>query len=376
MTAVVHVITGLGRGGAETVLYRYLDKLPAEARQRHFVISLGGRGFFGDKLETLGVSVHTLGMGGLLSLPRAFVKLVKVMRRARPDIVQTWLYHADLLGGLAARLSGNPPVIWGVHTVNLDPHTSKSTIAARRLCAWTSRWLPSSIICVAQATVEKHAALGYDQARMQVVPNGFDLPDLHAIEADAQVLRQSLGLKSHHRVVGCVGRFHQDKDYPTFLRAASLLKQQNRNVRFFLVGNELTPSNETLSEWIAQEGLQDCIHTLGERNDIPACMAAMDIFCLPSQTEAFPLVLGEAMAAARPVISTDVGDAAFLVGDTGTIVPSRSPESLCQGLKQMLDLPDEARKRLGISARNRIKESFSMQSFAVRMQELYQSITK
>ena len=375
MTVVVHVISGLARGGAETVLYRYLNNLSEEARQHHVVISLGSCGFFGDKLEALGISVHALGMGGLWSWPGAFAKLVKIMRLARPDVVQTWLYHADLLGGLAAKLSGKPPVIWGVHTVNLPTSTAKPTMAVRRLCALMSRWLPHSIICVARATMEKHAALGYDRARMHIVPNGFDLPNLETLEFDARLLRQSLGLESHHRVVGCVGRFHPDKDYRTFLQAASLLKEQCPNVRFMLVGRGLTSDNVELSDWIAEGGLGDCIHTLGERNDISACMAAMDVFCLPSQTEAFPLVLGEAMAAARPVVSTDVGDAAFLVGGTGTIVPPRSPQALSQGLKRMLNLSELARKELGLSSRERIKDNFSIQFFLARMQDLYQSIT-
>lgn len=375
MLQVLHVITDLDRGGAETVLYRLLLNTTENIHQRHVVVSLRDRGFFGDKLEAVGVPVYSLGMGGALNFPGALYQLVKLMRSLRPDIVQTWLYHADLLGGFAAQFCGKPPVIWGVHTVHLDPSSSPLTKMIRRLCAWTSAWLPSTILCVARAAVESHAALGYVRDKMQIVPNGFDLPNIEALCTEALVLRSSLGFEKHHQVIGCVGRFHPDKDYPTFLRAAFLLKECYPDVRFLLVGKSLSPSNEVLMSWIAEAGLQDFVVTLGERNDISTCLLAMDVFCLPSKTEAFPLALGEAMAAGRPVITTDVGDAALLVGDAGIIVPAGDPKRLCDGLQRMLQFSYTERKELGAAARQRIEGGFSIQSMVRRIHDIYRIVS-
>lgn len=371
MATILHVITDLDRGGAETVLYRFLIKTTTDVQQRHVVVSLRDRGFFGDKLEAAGILVHTLDMKGGLDLPGAFIKLATLMRRIRPDVVQTWLYHADLLGGLAAQFCGRPPVIWGVHTVHLAPGSSSLTKIIRRLCALTSNWLPSNIVCVARAAIESHVALGYHRGRMQVVHNGFDLPDTQVPLPESRTLRSSLGFQDHHQVIGCIGRFHLDKDYPTFLRAAIMLKERQPEVRFLLVGKGLSASNEMLQSWILEASLQDHVVALGERNDILTCLLAMDVFCLPSQTEAFPLVLGEAMAAARPVVTTDVGDAAFLVGDTGFVVPVRDPEQLCNALQQMLRHSPTERLALGIAARGRIEREFSLQSMVDRMLGLY-----
>lgn len=372
MVTILHVITDLNRGGAETVLYRLLLKTTTDVKYRHVVVSLRDRGYFGDKFEAAGIHVHALDMKGGLDLPGAFIKLVTLMRRIRPHVVQTWLYHADLLGGLAAQLCGRPPVLWGVHTVHLAPSSSLLTKIIRRLCALTSNWLPTSIVCVARAAVESHVALGYHRGRMQVVHNGFDLPDTQSLLSASRTLRSSLGFQDHHQVIGCIGRFHLDKDYPTFLRAASILKELQPEVRFLLVGKGLSVSNEILQSWIREASLQNHVVALGERSDISTCLLAMDVFCLPSQTEAFPLVLGEAMAAARPVVTTDVGDASFLVGDTGIVVPVRDPERLCDALQQMLRYSTIERHAIGVAARGRIEREFSMQTMVNRVLGLYQ----
>lgn len=374
MITILHVITDLGgRGGAETVLYRYLINANAYSHQRHIVVALRDRGYLGDKLVEAGVPVHALGMGGALRRPWAFLQLVMLMRRIRPDVVQTWLYHADLLGGLAAQFCGRPPVIWGVHTVHLDQSANPITKIVRRLCAWTSAWLPSTILCVARAAAESHAAIGYDRGRMQIVPNGFELPDIKTLKIESKALRTSLGFEEHHQVIGCIGRFHPDKDYPTFLRAASLLKERQPDVRFLLIGKNLSTSNTALKEMVGEAGLQDYVVLLGERSDITTCLLAMDVFCLPSKTEAFPLVLGEAMAAGRPAVTTNVGDAAILIGDTGFVVPAKDPEKLCDGLQRMLQLSTDDRRVLGVAARNRIEMEFSMHAMVGRIQDLYRT---
>lgn len=374
MSLVLHVITSLDRGGAETVLYRFLLNVKDTTGQRHVVISLRGRGYYGEKLEALGIPVYTLEMWGGVDLPGALFKLVKLMRSLCPTIVQTWLYHADLMGGLAAQFCGRPPVVWGVHTVKLDPSSSLLTKVIRQVCAWASGWLPTRIVCVARTAVESHSSLGYIRDKMLVVPNGFDIPDVDALWSESRSLRSSIGFEEHHQVVGCVGRFHPDKDYPNFLRAARLLKEKNPYVRFLLVGKSLSSTNEALNSWIYDAGLQGCVVMLGERNDISTCLLAMDVFCLPSKTEAFPLVLGEAMAVARPVVTTDVGDAALLVGDTGIVVPACDSQSLCDALLHMLNYSDIERKRLGVSARQRIETLFSMRSMVSRMQDIYRAV--
>ena len=370
---ILHIITSLERGGAETVLYRFLMNVSADERKGHFVVSLQGLGFFGHKLASYGVEVSALNMRGILSFPGAFLRLVFLIRKLRPNLIQTWLYHADLLGGIAAQFSGKPPVIWGVHTVYLDINTSFITKAIRFLCALTSKWLPKVILCVAHAAADNHIRLGYERKRVVVIPNGFDIPDMNSFIEGARNLRSSLGLFDSHLLVGSIGRFHPDKDYQTFLDAAAQLKSRISNARFLLVGRGLSTDNEVLVKLIISFGLENDIFLLGERDDVHVCLQAMDVFCLPSKTEAFPLVLGEAMSASRPVVATNVGDSALLVGDAGIVVPAQDSKMLCDGLHKMLSYSIIKRENIGIEARMRIESNFAMVKMVDDVLKLYRN---
>ncbi|WP_285616107.1 glycosyltransferase [Hydrogenophilus thermoluteolus] len=169
---LLHIITGLGDGGAEAVLYRLVTHDPEDA---HHVITLTSEGKYGPLLRQAGVAVTTLNM------PRGRVtwgglgRLRRLLRDWRPNVVQTWMYHADLLGGIIGRLVG-VPVVWGIHNTTLERGVSaRSTIAVARLCGRVSRVLPQRIVVCAEAAVDVHAQLGYDACRMVVIPNGYDM---------------------------------------------------------------------------------------------------------------------------------------------------------------------------------------------------------
>jgi len=173
---VAHVITGLETGGAETMLYRLIA---ASNRRRcdHSVISLtAARGGLADKIIALGVPVFDLGMTpGRPSLIGLW-RLMRLFRKIRPDLVHNWMYHANLAGGLAARLTGTGPVIWGIHASNLERETTKATT---RFVVWVaalvSGWMPDRIICCSQTSLQIHLSFGYDEHKLSVIPNGFDI---------------------------------------------------------------------------------------------------------------------------------------------------------------------------------------------------------
>jgi glycosyltransferase involved in cell wall biosynthesis len=375
MITVLHVITNLDRGGAETALFKLVTSNLVKERQRHIVVSLREHGVFGEKLESAGITVHALKMRNPLFFLSAFLRLIQLVRETQADVIHTWLYHADIIGGLAAKFGGNPPVIWGIHTVHLDSGSSHVTRVIRRLCAVLSKWIPAKIVCVAYAAAKVHVALGYDTKRIIVISNGFEIPEIETLKPLSEVLRRSLGLCDQNRVIGCVGRFHPDKDYPTFLQAAAEVAKRDRQVKFLLIGKGLAESNVILNEWIAKNGLCEHVIPLGERDDIYTCLSAMDIFCLPSATEAFPLVLGEAMSVSKPVVSTDVGDASILVGDAGLVVPSGNPRALSRALIKLLDLSDKERCELGAKARMRIEREFRIDSSLEKLLHVYNSLS-
>lgn len=362
MKLVTHIIIGLERGGAEMVLVRFVEAQRFSAEYRHAVISLTDLGCYGAHLEQLGIPVYVMGLKGPLGLPRVMFELVRRLRSLKPDLVQTWMYHADLLGGLAAMLVGSPPVIWGVHSFDLKRGAKLSTRIVQKLCAWASGYLPTLILCVAEASRRAHASVGYEAGRMRVVPNGFDVTQRPPQAEDVHGLREKHGIEPVHFVVGCVGRFHPAKDHHNFVRAAALVAPAFPMARFMMVGPGLDWSNAQLCEWIdAEEGLRERFALLGERGDVPVCLAAMDIFCSSSRTEAFPLVVGEAMLAGRPAVVTDVGDTALIVSDTAVVVECENAAALAAGLSSLLSAGPEYRQQLGLRAQQRVRAEYSIE---------------
>lgn len=358
------------------MLKRLIASLHANANYRHTVISLTGIGTVGLQLQALGIEVHVMGMRSALDIPRVIWRLVRMISTARPDVVQTWMYHADLLGGVAARLPGNRNVIWGIRTTDVTAGGTRATAFVRQLCAWLSRTVPHTIVCAADASRRAHIAVGYDAARMVVVPNGFDLIRLVATPAQRNALRLQCGFEQELVVVGYLGRFHPAKDQANFVRAAGLLARQFSNARFLMVGRDLDDDNVQLAQWIRATGCAECFVLLGERSDVPACLSAMDLFCLSSRTEGFPNVVGEAMAMGLPCVVTDVGDAAMLVADTGVVVPKEDSAALALGLGQLLAMTPDARQQLGQKAKARIHAEFSIDRARERFESIYQRITR
>lgn len=373
MPSVLHVIAGLDVGGAEVALYRLIMG-SRDSEYRHSVVALTPGGAIAARLRNAGIKVTAL---DFRSMPFAsFRKLVSIMRAARPDIVQTWMYHADMAGGLAARLAGNRNIIWGIRTSDLDRGDSTATTLVRTLCARLSRRIPHTIVCVAEAARRIHVSHGYEAGRMEVIPNGFDLARTPAVELQAALLRAAWGIGPQDFLIGMVGRFNANKDQKNFVHAAGLLLRLQESARFLMIGRGIDASNAELMHWIRQTGHAERFVLLGERNDVPACLLALDVFCLSSRTEGFPNVVGEAMAMGVPCVVTDVGDAAMLVGQTGIVVPKENPDALAEGLAVLLAMSPETRKRLGHRAQARIREEFSAERVRERYEAIYKTLTR
>jgi glycosyltransferase involved in cell wall biosynthesis len=370
---IVHVIVGLNIGGAELMLKRLIESHVSSGKYQHAVVSLTDIGKVGHQLRACGVDVHEMNMRYKFTAPLVVWRLSRLIRRLNPDIVQTWMYHADLLGGLAARLASSR-VIWGVHTINLTGSGSRSTSGIRVVCAALSRWLPTVIVCVAEASRRVHVSLGYCASRMTVIPNGFDLVRLTASDFERTAIRTACSANTRDLIVGSLGRFNHDKDQRNFVQAAALVGSQFSNVRFLIAGRNCDSNNSELVGWIVATGLAERFFLLGERSDVPACLAAMDVYCLSSRSEAFPLVVGEAMALSVPCVITNVGDAALLLGEGGIVVPKEDPFALADGITQLLKMSPAERMIFGKRGHARIKSEFSIEKIRERYEEIYEQV--
>ncbi len=378
MKRIAHLITGLETGGAQVSLLRLVEVMDRE-RYRTAVISLKSRDSLSAAFETTGIATYHLGMGtGPASAARGLLRLNRVMRSFGPDVVHGWMYHANLAALVAARfVSPRPPVVWSVrHSLDYMEHEKRSTALVIHLGAKLSREC-ASIVYNSRKAASQHRARGYDGIRGMVIPNGFDC-DLFrpAAQARSWLRGEVLNIPEQTLLIGMVARYHPIKDHETFLGAAGSLSRTTPGVDFLLVGQGVDPSNRRLMSAIARNGLQGRVHLLGGRSDVPRLMAGLDIVTSCSQGEAFPNVIGEAMACGVPCVASDVGDSARLVGDAGIVIPPRDPEALHQAWKQLIESGQECRAHLGAGGRERVLAFFSLRSTANEYQSLYDSLAR
>lgn len=373
---VCHVINNLEVGGAETMLLKLLHGVRSN-RIESSVISLIGKGVIGPQIEQLGVRVDSLGMVRRYENVASTMRLGSLLRERRPDIVCTWMYQADLLGGLASRLvCPRTPVIWNLRTSLQDAGIlGRTTRMTRRMCASLSRCLPSVILCNSGAVRAAHAELGYAASKLRVIANGFDLKKFHPSREHRADVRKELGIPAKTRLVGMMARFSCDKDHAMFLRAAELISRRLSDVHFVLCGTDVTPENRVFNAMLDESPYRDRIHLLGARSDMPRLQASLDIGVLASITwEGFPNAIGEAMACGVPCIVTDTGGSPEVVGGCGQVVAAGDAVGLADAGLRWLSLPQHELTEIGERARNRIEREFSLNAVTEQYVNLWREL--
>jgi glycosyltransferase involved in cell wall biosynthesis len=372
---VMYIINDLSVGGAEMMLYKLLAKSNRE-RFDPVVISLMDQGALRERIEELGIEVYTTGMKpGRPSLSGLW-RLVRLLRRLKPDLIFGWMYHSCLAAHLSKFLSiQRAPVLWSVHYSVGTLDTDKRTTAwAIRVCARLSK-LSDKIVFVSQVSQKKHVTLGYNINNSCVIPNGIDVSHFIPSAEARRSVRGELGLDNNEFLIGLIGRSHPMKDHPNFLKAAALISKLYPKTHFVMIGRGIDTDNQMLNRMIQEFGLVEKVHLLGDRHDVPRLAAALDIFTLSSSYgESFPNVIGEAMACGVPCVVTDVGDAAWIVGETGQVVPPCDSEAMASGWKEMIELGAEGRAALGQAARVRVTDFFLLQSVVDKYEALFETV--
>lgn len=372
MKKILHIITSLSDGGAEAVLYRLCT---FDKKNTHIVISLMDEGKYGALLEKSDIAVHCLEMpAGNINF-KALIKLYKLIRQFKPDVVQTWMYHADLIGGVIGRLAGVKNIIWGVHNTTLIKGKSKrSTIIIAKLNAFISYFVPQRIIYCAETSRQVQELIGFNSKIGYVVSNGYNIDDFMPNPVAGLNFRDEAKLAKDKFLIGHVGRYNPQKDHETLLLSVAELQNVNSNFEVALVGTNLDKDNDVLNNIIDSKNIS-CIKRLGQRSDIPAVMNGFDLFVLSSAFgEAFPNVLNEAMACGTPCVTTDVGDAAFIVGDTGWIVPPRNPQALSRAIFEAIEEKRNnpiAWEERRLACRNRIVNNFSIEKMVTSYHRIW-----
>jgi glycosyltransferase involved in cell wall biosynthesis len=406
MKKILHIINELGLGGTETALYRLVQTMQSPNYSFH-VIVLSQPGFYSESINQLGVPIHYLNMNKKNIVIKIYT-LIKLIKHIQPDIVQTWLYHSDFIGGLCAKLCGVEKIIWGIRCEGL--HLKFTTNWIKRFCALLSGVIPDVIITNSASAFQHHSEIGYRSQKMTMIPNGFETdifapnskPSAVAADLPPFELRShtpcgvsklnpirlrdgatrllspnggsnTIALPDNAILIGTLARFHPDKDYPTLIQAIDRVCSQHDNVYFSFCGHDCHDKNPSLMTMLNAMTHRNRVMLLNQTDQPATYLNQLDIFILSSKTEGFPNSLAEAMACELPCIATNVGEVQTLLQDSGITVPRQNSELLAQACLDMLQKSPLERAHYGKTARQRIEKHYSMAHYKKRMTALYES---
>ncbi len=368
---VMHVITGLEVGGAE----RMLSNIALRTRYPSVVVSLKTEGCIGRRLNAQNIPVHALNLSRNLSVFTGVSVLKKLVDQYQPTVIQSWLYAADLIAGYVAQRT-KTPIVWNVRQseTRWGPGQKHIALNQRINAKLSTRW-PSKIIFCGDIAYNQHMAIGYDQTRGIVIPNGIDTEMFRPNPTARTHFRQRWNIDEGCYLIGMVGRYDPLKNHRRFLQILARLKTDvDRPVHAVLIGRGVESANKELCRYIDNLGLQDHCTLLGERDDISETMNALDLYLLTSDSEGWPNVLGEAMACGKCCVATDVGDVCQLMGETGHVVkPADDISAFVNACRRVLALGQAQREQRGQAARDRIVDHFSLKESVRRYDEIYAS---
>ena len=364
MSRVLHVVSGLGTGGAETYLARLAPQLASRGVEQH-VVSLSGEGPTADDLHRAGIPLSLIKLRGAPVL--AVHALLALKRQIKPDIVQGWMYHGDLLATIAHRFAYSGPckLYWGVRCSDMDlQRYTRQLRLVVRACTLASR-LPDLIIANSDAGMQAHRALGYRAKQWEVIHNGVDLNRFKPDPALRHAVRAELNADSQTVLAFHVARVDPMKGHEVLFEAIKRLASEGNwaNVRIVLVGQGTNHLN-----------LPDGVVALGARKDVARLLSGGDIIVSSSVFgEGYPNALAEGMATGLIPVATDVGDSAQLIDGLSRPVPANSAEDLAAALLDAARLVRSERSDLRQQIRARMGSAFSFEASVDTFARLYTS---
>lgn len=375
---IIHIISSLKIGGAEKSLVQLLRYSHESTTDLIRVISLTRDGELKGRIEEMGYKVHEI---GLSKNPLFWFRLIWIVREIlyfKPEVIQCWMYHSDLIGGLIGNFCRVKVIVWNVRGSSASFELNKlSTYLIIKICGWVSSVIPTAIITNSQTAIEAHVLQGYDRKKFHLIYNGVDTRNFFKLAPLYKAgIKRRLGIQKKALIVGMIGRFDKLKNQKSFIKMIASLKRNFNwhSLLGIMVGPGIVEENYALKRMIAEPGCGKSIILLGTRSDINDILNVFDILVLPSLSEGFPNIVGEAMACGVPVVATRVGDVEQLVGEVGRIVDHPDPDSLASEVDFFLRLSQEKRDALSKLSRKKIAENFSYSVSAKAYLKLYQNL--
>lgn len=372
---ILHIISGLGNGGAEATLFRLVH---GSADCLHVVVSISSRGVYADRLEKLGVTVFAIGSIPARSLIWAFPTLWRLVSDFQPDIVQGWMYHGNLIASVLARFHRKAALVWGIRHSNLVMGVDRiHTVLVSWICARISPWVPDAVVFAGHESERVHISAGYRAKRMIVIPNGFDTAHLRPDIKTRRHMRTAFALPDNQFTIGSVARFSPQKDHRSLFAALGMLQERGIDFRCVLVGPGMVEGNAELLRLAEEFGVAEKLLLLGSIDSAQPVMVSVDLLVSSSSFgEAFPNVLAEAMACGTPCVATNVGDSEEIIGEYGWLVKKSDPLDLEKGLVSAFEVfTDKAAwEARSMGGRERISKLFGLEKMLEEYKRLWSEL--
>jgi glycosyltransferase involved in cell wall biosynthesis len=369
---IIHVINCLSPGGAERMLLNLL----ANANMEKFdikVFSLQDKGQLCSDIEALGVPVYCFFMYNKIDFIFRFIKLMLTIRKTKPEIIHTWMYHSNIIAGFAAKLVSRCKIVWSIHASKLDSgFTKRSTKIAIKLSSLMSFFIPHKIIFCSNSSYYLHQIIGFERSKMVVIPNGVDLDLFRKSKENRFGLVNEINSKDDTIFIGMAARYDPMKGYDIFIKAAKILCDKYSHIHFLLCGSNVANSNYELVKMIIDADLISKIHLLGYIPDMPKFYNSINILTVASSYgEAFPMSICEAMACEVPVVSSDLGDCSYIINDSEMIFPINNTEILSKRWEKIITYDEGIRHKIGKKNRERIMSLFEIKNIKKTYEKNY-----
>lgn len=374
---ILHIINSLQIGGAEKNLVSLCNNLSKNKNIMNYeihIISIDDiSSYYRDYLK----NIHIYELNYKKNNPAYILfRIFKLVNEINPDLIHSWLYGSDLIAAIIATFQNRKNVLWSIRSTNTMKHLNIYSKIVVKLLSFFSGRIPKKIIANSYSGKIDHIKLGYEEKKIEVIHNGYNLNVLknHKNLNIRNKLRFKLGLKNTDILIGNIGRDHPMKDHYTFINSAFFLKKNKTNVKFLILGKGIK-KNQKLLQLINKRNLKNDVILLEPKSiDINNIYQTLDIFCLTScDSEGFPNVLVESILNNTLTVTTDIGDSKKIVNNSQLIVPIRKPKEIANKLLKIIKLNKIKKNKLLLELKNNLS-NFSLDKITNKYLKIYQNI--
>ena len=360
---ILYLINSLEIGGAEKIFFNILKN-----KKRILIITLISEGYLGNKLKNKGFKLINLNMKKNIFIIFKIFRLIMIIKKYNPEIVHTWLYHSNLIGGIASKLSGVKKIYWSIH--HDFEYSNIFKFLEMKILAFLSYCIPDKIVYCTHSSQQNHVLNGYNKNLSLIIENGICLKNFRPQKEVRINLRKKLKIKSNCFLIGNISRYHPIKDHETLLKSLVILKKNKLFFKCILIGSGLSKNNIILLNKLKKYNLEDNVILYGKSLEIHKLLNAFDLNILSSKSECSPVTILEAMASGIPSLSTNVGNAKDLIGDCGWIVDTENPEELASCISCIANNRDELATKSKFCIK-RVKRFYKIKKMRLSYRALY-----